>query len=116
MPYNDNTQASWDLYIDTLSQLHCLIDGSHSDLPIIVLGDLNTALPNTESLPRRWFQSKLYNKRSALLYNFVSDNSLCVANNAENQHVRYTYRKGTATSYIDYILIPLYAAQLFCAS
>ena len=111
MPYNDNTQAGWDLYIDILSQLQCLIDSSHSDLPIIVLGDLNTALPNTESLPRRWFQSKLYNKRSALLYNFVSDNNLCVANYAESQHVRCTYRKGTATSYIDYILIPLYDAQ-----
>ena len=77
-----------------------------------MLGDLNIALPNMESLPGRSSQSKPYNKRGALLYHFVSDNSLCVANYAEeSQHVRYTYRKGTATSYIDYILIPLYAAQ-----
>ena len=42
------------------------------------------------------------------LYNFLSDNDLCVGNFSFTQAVDYTYHRGTAMSYIDHVVCPCY--------
>ena len=102
-----------ELYMDTLGQLQCLIDQSDSEVPIIIMGDFNTVLPDTESLTEKWFCRKPYNKRSGILYEFLVQNDLCVLNFLFRQSVSYTYSQGSKQSYIDHIVVPRYLCEKF---
>ena len=112
LPYNDNSKDCMDLYLDTLDKLQCLIDDNSSDTPILVLGDMNTPLPNTTSIPRNWFRNRPYSRRSAVLYDFVLNNEMCVANFMNKQVINYTYFKGNTISYIDHIFVPIYISSM----
>ena len=111
MPHNDNTRDSLDLYVDTLDKLQCMLENSNQESPIYVIGDMNTVLPQTKVLPRNWFFKRLFSRRSALMYNFLVENNLCVANFRDKQEGNYTYRKGSVVSYIDHVFIPEYTVS-----
>jgi exonuclease III len=54
-------------------------------------------------LSKNWFRRAPYTKYSALLYNFLSDNSLYVVNFSQKQKIDCTYHKDNHTSYLDHV-------------
>ena len=124
LPYDNGTISQTELYMETLEYLKCMVDMCN-DAPMVILGDLNTSLPESEflkekwytqkpynkrsavlhtSLPEseflkeKWYTQKPYNKRSAVLHEFISQNDLCVANFLFDQNVEYTYKQGVKSS------------------
>ena len=81
------------------------MDTGNPNIPVIILGDLNTSLPQMGFLTQRWFTKRPFNRNSVLLYNFIEENNFCVANFICEQNTNYTFSKGSLTSYIDHILI-----------
>ena len=112
LPYYDGTKSSLDSYIETLDQVQCSIHNCSDDVPIILVGDMNTSLPREKKLPYKWFCQKPYSKQSAVLYDFLQDNNRRVANFMDEQVVHYTYQKGNTRSYIDNILVLAHIAPL----
>ena len=112
LPCYDGTKSSLDSYIETLDQVQCIIHNCSDDVPIILVGDMNTSLPREKKLPYKWFCQKPYSKRSAVLYDFLQDNNMCVANFMDKQVVHYTYQKRNTRSYIDHIQVPAHIAPL----
>ena len=84
--------------------LQCLIDSSEPS-PIMVIGDLNVALPNKIALNRTWHKRHPFNAHGLLMYDFIVDNELLVANFAFPQQVNHTYHKGRDKTYIDHVLV-----------
>ena len=106
LPYDDHSNEQLELYIETIDRLHDLMDNTNS--PVIVLGDMNTVLPQSTMLSYNWYRKKPFSGRSAILYDFICDQELCIANFNEEQKVNYTFQRGRSKSYIDYILVPQY--------
>ena len=106
LPYNDNSVNSMDIYLESLDKVQCLIDDCDSEAPVILIGDMNTSLPRTQFLTNNWFKKRPFCKRSAIFYNFVSSNVMCVANFLSEQSANYTFKKGKSVSYIDHMLVP----------
>jgi len=93
-----------ELYLETMHELQGLID-SCGTIPYMVMGDYNTRLPMAESLSAKWYLSGGFNRRSALLYDFLSDNGLVVANFVYKQHINYTFKNHNSATYIDHIVV-----------
>ena len=88
------------------------MDTGNPNIPVIILGDLNTSLPQMDFLTQRWFTKRPFNRNSVLLYNFIEENNFCVANFICEQNTNYTFSKGSLTSYIDHILMPYYLVDV----
>jgi exonuclease III len=101
---HDSHKGGMELYLETLHELQGLIDKCGTS-PYMVLGDFNTQLPMAKTLGPRWYKSGSFNRRSRLLYDFLSDNELYVANFSFAQDVNYTFKNTTSRSYIDHIMI-----------
>ena len=95
-----------DLYIETLDLLQCLLETASAKGPTIIVGDMNTTLPQMETLSPYWYKKSQFSYRSALLHDFLLANDLIVANYCYHQHFNYTYQKGNSVSYIDHIFVP----------
>ena len=111
VPHDDCTSDRTELYVETLCQMQHLIDTLKCNVPLVILGDMNTALPAVEFLADRWHCKTPYSKHSALLYDFISYNHMCVADFMFPQSVSYTYKHGNKCSYIDHILITNYMCE-----
>ena len=108
MPYNDSTSETMEHYLELLDLVQSLMDNFSNAAPTIIVGDFNAALPDSEYLKEKWFCNKPYSKQSAVLYDFLASNEMCIANFLFDQEVDYTFRRQEVKSYIDHIMIPLY--------
>ena len=85
LPYDTHTKVGLTLYLETLHELQGYIDNNCGSTPYTVIGDFNTRLPMSKTIVQKWYNKKGYGKRSALLYDFIRDNDLYVANFAYSQ-------------------------------
>ena len=108
LPYDDHSVQQTELYLETIGKVQCLIDKCNDDIPVIIMGDMNASIPKSDHLFPNWYKHKPYNKRSAILYEFLCDNNLSVCNYVSNYCMDYTYIKGKSRSYIDHIFVPKY--------
>ena len=69
-------------------------------------------LPQADILKHNWYNCRPFNRNSALLYNFIEDNDLIVANFLFEQNVNFTYSNISNATYIDHILVPNYVMDL----
>ena len=104
MPFDDHSARCKEAYLDTLIELQSLIEKSES-VPCMIVGDFKTRLPQTDTLNAHWYRARPFSQRSALLYDFCSENELTVSNFQFSQAVNYTYWNGSNKSYIDHILV-----------
>ena len=110
LPYEDGTKDQTELYINTLDQLQNTLDNC-GNAPTVIVGDMNTVLPEEEYLSDNWYTRKPYNKHSAIMFEFLCQNKMCVANFMYDQDVSYTFRRGTVSSYIDHVFINEYVCD-----
>ena len=106
LPYDSHDKNSFDMYLDTLNELQGLLDNCTS-VPHMVVGDFNTRLPWSKTLKSNWYNCNTYGKRSAVLYDFICENELYVANFSYDQAINYTYHNAAHKSYIDHMLLPV---------
>ena len=109
--FYDSSEGNTELYIDTLVSLQCVLDECDNQAPTIILGDTNTVLPQDEMLTDRWFQKRPYFKWSGMLYDFLNQNEMTVANFMFKQKVSHTYQQGDKQSYIDHMFVPQYFSE-----
>ena len=123
LPYYDSSLDQYKLYMDTLDQLHVLIEQIDKNIPVLIMGDTNTVLPESDQLSVNWYHKRLFTKWSAILYEFLHQNDMCVGNFQFEQHVNHTYRQHSQelkSSYIDHIFIRNYlcdqlnSCQILC--
>ena len=94
LPHDNHKIEQLEIYMETLDQLQtCIARHQDDGAPAIVVGDTNTRLPQSLKLAKSWYKKKPFNHRSALLYNFVTDNDMIVANFKFKQQKDYTYYK-----------------------
>ena len=106
--YESQAMTSTECFLEILDKLQVLIDNSEPDCPTILVGDMNTCLPDEPQLDSGWYKRRPYSKRSLILYNFLSNNNLCVGNFNFAQKVNFTYQGSNARSYIDHVFAPEY--------
>ena len=70
LPYNSGTSECMELYLDTLDKIRSVID-QHVEAPSILIGDMNTSLPQLSTLNQNWYKTKPYNMRSVMLYDLM---------------------------------------------
>ena len=104
LPYYDDKADQIQLYIETLDILQGCID-SCDMWPVMVVGDMNSALPRAALLPTNWYRKHPFTTHSLLLYDFLVQNDLYFGNHCSKQKVQYRYFIGQHTSYIDYVLV-----------
>ena len=80
-----------DCNAETTDVLQSVTEQFGAICPIHIIGDLNAQLPKRRLLHRRWYRLPGFNKHSSILYDFINDNDLCVADFTGPQHVQYTY-------------------------
>ena len=85
-----------------------MLDDSSVKTPILLVGDMNTVLPQTTELNNLWYKKRPFSYRSYLLYEFLYENNLIVANFHFTQDKHFTFSK----SYIDHIFLPMYMYML----
>jgi hypothetical protein len=56
LPYEKNTTEQMECYMDNLDKLQGLVNGSDPNVPVIILGDMNTMLPQSETLTTNWYK------------------------------------------------------------
>ena len=105
MPTDDKRVMNNECFLDTLHELQSYVDRCES-VPCVIVGDLNTRLPQAPVLTQKWYRGA-FSKRSALLYDFICDNDLYVANFSFPQRANYTWHNAKQKSYIDHVLVPL---------
>ena len=110
LPYFTGCVDQTTLFVDVLDQLQSVIDDC-SDAPVMLVGDMNTNLPQQHSLPRRWYRCHPFNQHSNILYDFLCNNDLIIANFSFDQDVNYTYEMGNSRSYIDHVFVSSYSCQ-----
>ena len=98
-------------FIDILDNICCILEDYSHEAPFVIVGDMNTVLLQAHTLSDIWYFERPFSKRSAIFYDFMYQNSLCVANFIFPQSVSYTYKKGKVCTYIDHILIPEYLIE-----
>ena len=108
MPYNNHCAQQLECYLEILDKLQSLLDSNDNGVPVVIVRDMNTSLPNSRTLKKNWYRRHPFSRQSALLFKFLCQNDLCVANFAFKQNVEHTYRKQNVRSYIDHILVPGY--------
>ena len=104
LPYHDSTTETMDLYLQTLDLVQSILDTC--DAPTDIMGDFNATLPEEVTLDNNWYCKKPYKRRSGVLYDFFSNNEMCVANFLFPQDICYTFKSAKGSSYIDHILLP----------
>ena len=109
LPYENHTLEQMELYMETLDNLKSLMESTVAQCPMLIVGDMNTSLPTSETLDSGWYKKHPFSKRSLILYDFLCENSLLVGNFCFDQQVPYTYLKNNITSYIDHVFISEYA-------
>ncbi|KAK2158880.1 hypothetical protein LSH36_162g04050 [Paralvinella palmiformis] len=75
LPYYDDKADQIQLYIETLDILQGCID-SCDMWPVMVVGDMNSALPRAALLPTNWYRKHPFTTHSLLLYDFLVQNDL----------------------------------------
>ena len=100
--------TSTECFLEILDKLQVLVDNSEPDCPTILVGDMNTCLPDEPQLDSVWYKRRPYSERNLILYNFLSNNNLCVGNFNFAQKVNFTYQRSNARSYIDHVFAPEY--------
>ena len=88
----DGTTNTIQLYSETLEDVQSIID-TNDPSPIMLVGDMNASLPQSDHLDHRWYRSHPFNQHSLLLYDFLLNNELVNGNFAFEQKVNYTYQK-----------------------
>ena len=87
LPYHNGTASQVALYSETLSDLQTLL-GVNEQSPIMVVSESNAALPKHCYLKKNWYKSQPFNKHSVLLYDFLCNNDLFIADFAYKQLIR----------------------------
>ena len=108
LPYYNGCVDQTALFVDVLDQLQCVIDEC-ADAPVMLVGDMNTNLPKHNELSRAWFRCRPFNQHSSILYDFLCNNDLIIADFSFDQLVNYTYELGENRSYIDHVFISSYS-------
>ena len=112
LPFDNHTVTQTELYIEVLDQIKCLIQDANDSGPTLIMGDMNTALPQQVALQDKWYCTRPFSKRSVMLYDLICDHDMFVANFTYKQDINYTYRKAGDKSYIDHLLIPQYCINM----
>ena len=94
-----------------IDNLQCLLESRESTAPVMIVGDMNTSLPQKPRISLDWYKNRPFSKRSLLLNDFLCENELCVGNFAFNQDYSYTYFKKDINSYIDHVFLSSYAMK-----
>ena len=66
LPYYNGLSAQIELYSETLDILQSVIDDI-GPAPLMIVGDMNAALPSQVEISRRWYRLHPYNKHSYIL-------------------------------------------------
>ena len=106
LPHHDGTVNQCEMYMDTINKIQGIVDMNEDGVPLLIIGDFNTVLPQMDILKTKWFKSKPFNRNSGILYGFIGDNNLCAANLVFKQTVNFTFSNSSTSSYIDHILMP----------
>ncbi len=105
MPFYRRSVEQLNLYAETLHKLQALLDRFQGE-NFMILGDMNTTLPQQKCLSGHWYKRHPFTRHSLLMYDFLLDNELCVANFGFSQKVNYSYWNATCRSYIDHVFMP----------
>ena len=73
--------------------------------PYVMVGDMNATLPQKTFIQRNFHKKRPFNSNSILMYDFLMNNELHMANFNFNQPVNYTYFSKHAQSYINHMFI-----------
>ena len=111
LPYYNGLSAQNELYSETLDILKSVIDDI-GPAPLMIVGDMNAALPSQVEISRRWYRLHPYNKHSYILYDFLRSNELVVANFCSTQGVNYTYYNVVSRSYIDHVFVSRHTGDI----
>ena len=110
LPYHDGSSRQTELYCETLEDIQCIID-TNDPSPVLLLGDMNCAMPIGNKLNKLWYKSHPFTKHSYLLYNFMCHNDLYSCNFDFDQDVDYTFYKNDVSSYIDHVFFSKFASE-----
>ena len=102
LPYYNGHMDQIELYNETLDILQSTLD-TMDPSPVLIVGDMNASLPNNDLLARNWHRRHPYTKHSFMLYDFLRNNDLLIANFNFAQSIDYTYFNDCSTSYIDHV-------------
>ena len=69
MPHFNSQSDQIELYSETLDILQSTIDNMEPS-PLMIVGDMNAALPKAPEINRHWYRQHPYNKHSYILYDF----------------------------------------------
>ena len=108
LPCDNHTAEQTEVYMDMIDKIQCLVDLSDANAPVIIMGDMNAALPQHDTIAQNWYKKHPFGSRSLLLYEFLHANDMCVANFSYKQEVNYTFKRNNIVSYIDHVFIPSY--------
>ena len=112
LPTNTHTELNMEEYIEGIDQIKCLLDSASPSGPTVIMGDLNTVLPQQPTLKQKWYKNRPFSPRSGILYDMISQQEMIVANFVYKQGINYTYAIADAHSYIDHIIIPQYCINM----
>ena len=106
MPFYSGDYGQVELYLEVLDELQSLVDQFGAMCPMYIIGDFNVQLPSKNVLHKSWYKSQGFNKNSRIMYDFISDNDLCLLDFINDQIVNYTYFCHTSGKYtwIDHCL------------
>ena len=105
MPFFNGDNAQIQLYVETLDRLQATLDMYSEGPPCIIMGDFNASLPQKDTLSVNWYKIRPFNCHSLLLFDFLVNNDLVVADFQFKQCVNYTYFKGLCKTYIDHCFV-----------
>ena len=111
MLYENHSKEQLELYMDTLDKLQSMLDDSSAKTPILHVGDVNTVLPQTTELNNLWYKKRPFSYRSYLLFEFLYENDLIVANFHFTQDKNFTFQGGYQLVYRPYIFTHVYVAN-----
>ena len=111
LPHYNGMHDQIELFSETLDILQASIDDMELS-PLMIIGDMNATLPSNNQLVRNWYRKHPYNGHSYILYDFLCNNELIVANFNFKQNTSYTYCNAGTKSYIDHVFLSPKAGDL----
>ena len=107
MPFYNGEAHQTDCFAETIDVLQSVIEQFGAICPLHIIGDFNAQLPKRRLLHRRWYRLPGFNTHSSILYDFINDNDLCVADFTDSPtRTIYIFPDSTATyTWIDHCLI-----------
>ena len=107
MPYWDSTTSSLDEFSHLVSKLSSIVTALTTAAPILLVGDLNCALPrmSPDQRPAHWQELRGFSKCSAVMQEFLDEHDLVVAEFLFPQPVSFTYERGQCRTHIDHIAV-----------